>query len=539
MPLINHIEYISSIKTPIQLYLFTIFKIDQHNLLMNNKKLVLLILDGWGYGNKDQADAAYMANTPFFDSLIKNYPNSKLAASGEAVGLPEGQMGNSEVGHMNLGAGRVVYQELGRINKAIKDRTLHHNAVLVDALRYAKENQKAVHLIGLVSDGGVHAHIEHLKALCDVAHENELTDVFIHGFLDGRDTDPNAGLGFINNLTDHLKTSAGKIASLVGRYYAMDRDSRWERVKIAYDVMINGIGTKTSNAAAAIQHSYAEGITDEFIKPIVMTDAIGNPIATIKADDVVICFNYRTDRGREITSVLCQKDYPDFGMKYLPLYYVTMTSYDDNFNNVKVVFTKDDLSQTLGEVLESHHKKQIRIAETEKYPHVTFFFSGGREKEFDLEKRILIPSPKVATYDLQPEMSAEGITTAIVDELQKGWPDFVCLNFANPDMVGHTGVFSAVVKAVETADRCAEKVVNAGVANGYSFIILADHGNSEYMINSDGSVNTAHTTNLVPCILIDDDYKFIADGKLGDIAPTVLKIMGIEAPEIMTGNCLV
>ena len=506
---------------------------------MNNKKLVLLILDGWGYGNKDSADAAYLANTPFFDSMLTNYPNSKLAASGEAVGLPEGQMGNSEVGHMNLGAGRVVYQELGRINKAIKDHTFHHNEALVNAFTYAKKNQKAVHFIGLVSDGGVHAHINHLKALCDAATENGVDDVFIHAFLDGRDTDPNAGLGFINELSQHLNTSNAKIASLVGRYYAMDRDSRWERVKLAYDVMVNGIGIPTTNAAQEIQNSYANGITDEFVKPIVMVDSTGNPIAKIKEDDVVICFNYRTDRGREITSALSQKDYPDFGMKKLPLYYVTMTTYDENFDRVNVVFTKDDLSQTLGEVLEANHKKQIRIAETEKYPHVTFFFSGGREKEFELEKRILIPSPKVATYDLQPEMSAEGITAAINEELKAGWPDFVCLNFANPDMVGHTGVFSAVIKAVETADRCAEKVVETGLANGYSFIILADHGNSEYMLNADGSVNTAHTTNLVPCILIDKDFKQIADGKLGDIAPTILKIMGIQIPEIMTGNCLV
>lgn len=506
---------------------------------MNTKKLVLLILDGWGYGKKDSTDAAYMANTPFFDSLLANYPNSKLAASGEEVGLPEGQMGNSEVGHMNLGAGRVVYQELGRINKAIKDHSFHQNEILLNAFDEAKKNGKAVHFIGLVSDGGVHAHINHLKALCDAANENGLKDVFIHAFLDGRDTDPNAGLGYITNLTEHLKTSTGQIASIIGRYYAMDRDSRWERVKLAYDVMVNGIGTPATNASAEIQKSYDEGITDEFIKPIVMVNAQGDPIAKIKENDVVICFNYRTDRGREITAALSQNDYPDFGMKKLPLYYVTMTTYDDNFERVKVMFTKDDLSQTLGEVLEAHHKKQIRIAETEKYPHVTFFFSGGREKEFELEKRLLIPSPKVATYDLQPEMSAAGITAAINEELKTGWPDFVCLNFANPDMVGHTGVFSAVIKAVETADYNAEQVVKTGIANGYSFIILADHGNSEYMINADGSVNTAHTTNLVPCILIDNDYKSIADGKLGDIAPTILKIMGIEIPKIMTGNCLV
>lgn len=506
---------------------------------MSNKKLVLLILDGWGYGKKDKSDAAYAANTPFFDSLLQNYPNSKLEASGEAVGLPAGQMGNSEVGHMNLGAGRVVYQELGRINKAISDKTLNHNPVLLDALNYAKNNHKAVHFIGLLSDGGVHAHINHLKALCDVANEQGLKDVFIHGFLDGRDTDPNSGLTFVKDLEHHLATSTGKIASLIGRYYAMDRDSRWERVKLAYDLMTKGIGLATQDPETAIAQSYKDGITDEFIKPLVVTKADGAPVATIQPDDVVICFNYRTDRGREITAVLTQNDYPDFEMHKLPLYYVTMTTYDENFKDVKVVFTKDDLSETLGEVLEKNHKNQIRIAETEKYPHVTFFFSGGREQPFENEKRILVPSPKVATYDLQPEMSAAGITEAISKELESGWPDFVCLNFANPDMVGHTGVFDAVVKAVETADSCAEIVVNKGIANGYSFIILADHGNSEFMLNNDGSVNTAHTTNLVPCILIDKDYKTVADGKLGDIAPTILKIMGIEAPAIMTGNCLV
>ncbi|RZL29702.1 MAG: phosphoglycerate mutase (2,3-diphosphoglycerate-independent), partial [Pedobacter sp.] len=447
--------------------------------------------DGWGYGKKDKSDAAFAANTPFFDSMLKNYPNSKLEASGEAVGLPAGQMGNSEVGHMNLGAGRVVYQELGRINKAITDRTLHSNETLVNAFNYAKLHNKAVHFIGLVSDGGVHAHIEHLKALCDAANEQGLKDVFIHAFLDGRDTDPNSGLGYIQNLSAHLKTSAGKIASVIGRYYAMDRDNRWERVKLAYDLMVNGIGEKVHNIEEAIQQSYHEGITDEFLKPLVVVNEIGEPTATIQADDVVICFNYRTDRGREITSALCQHDYLDFGIKKLPLYYVTMTTYDESFNNVHVVFTKDDLSNTLGEVLERNHKKQI------------------------------------------------GITAAINEELVAGWPDFVCLNFANPDMVGHTGVFDAVVKAVETADACAEKVITTGLQNGYSFIILADHGNSEFMLNNDGSVNTAHTTNLVPCILIDKDYKSITDGKLGDIAPTILKIMGLEIPEIMTGNCLV
>ena len=506
---------------------------------MNNKKVMLLILDGWGYGKQDDSDAAYAANTPFFDSLLKTYPNSKLEASGEAVGLPEGQMGNSEVGHMNLGAGRVVYQELGRINKAITDRSLFSNETLVEAFNYAKTNNKAVHFIGLVSDGGVHAHINHLKSLCDAAGENGLEKVYVHAFLDGRDTDPKSGLGFIQNLNAHLKNSTGKLASLIGRYYAMDRDTRWERVKLAYDLLTKGTGLATQDPETVIAQSYENGITDEFINPIVVTNADGSPVATIQEDDVVICFNYRTDRGREITSVLSQADYPLFDMHKLPLYYVTMTTYDESFTGVKVIFTKDDLSETLGEVLAKNNKNQIRIAETEKYPHVTFFFSGGREQVFENEKRIMVPSPKVATYDLQPEMSAMGITTAIVEELENGWADFICLNFANPDMVGHTGVFSAVVKAVETADQCAEIVVKKGLENGYSFILLADHGNSEYMKNEDGSVNTAHTTNLVPCILIDSEYKSIKDGKLGDIAPTILKIMGIEKPAIMTGNELV
>lgn len=506
--------------------------------MVNNKKLALIILDGWGYGKQDNSDAAYAANTPFFDSLLQNYPNSKLEASGEAVGLPAGQMGNSEVGHMNLGAGRVVYQELGRINKAITDRELHKSPVLVNAFDYAKKNNKSVHFIGLVSNGGVHAHIEHLKALCDAANESHVKS-YVHAFLDGRDTDPNSGLGFITDLQNHIQNTDAKLASLVGRYYAMDRDNRWERVKQAYDVMVNGIGEKTHDALAAIKKSYAENITDEFLKPVVLTHDNGAPVATIQPDDVVICFNFRTDRGREITTALTQKDFPEQQMHKLPLYYVTMTTYDESFEKVNVIFTKDDLTKTIGEVLAENNKNQIRIAETEKYPHVTFFFSGGREAEFANEKRILIPSPKVATYDLQPEMSAAGITDAITQEMETGWADFICLNFANPDMVGHTGVFEAVVKAVETADKCAETVVKTGLANGYSFILLADHGNSEYMVNGDGSVNTAHTTNLVPCILIDNDYKTIADGKLGDIAPTVLRILGVDIPAEMTGNVLV
>lgn len=506
---------------------------------MKNKKVALIILDGWGYGREDSSNAILAAKTPFFDSCLQKYPNSKLIASGTAVGLPEGQMGNSEVGHMNLGAGRVVYQELGRINKAVEDKEFTTNTALKTAFEYAKANHKKVHFIGLVSDGGVHSHINHLKGLCDAAKNFGLTDVFIHAFLDGRDTDPNSGLGFITELNDHLQHSAGHLASAIGRYYAMDRDNRWERVKLAYDVLVNAEGKKVNSIAEGIQASYAEGITDEFVKPLVVTDEDGKPLAKIDNGDVVICFNFRTDRGREITLALTQKAFPEYNLKPLDLHYVTMTNYDDTFKKVNVAFDKDDLRMTLGEVLEQAGKNQIRIAETEKYPHVTFFFSGGREKEFNNEKRLLVPSPKVATYDLQPEMSAYGIKDAIIPELQKGWADFICLNFANPDMVGHTGVFDAVVKAVETVDTCAEAVVNAGLENGYSFIIIADHGNADYMINDDGSVNTAHTTNLVPCILIDNDFKTIKDGKLGDIAPTILKILNIDIPEEMTGDVLV
>lgn len=506
---------------------------------VENKKAILLILDGWGYGKHDISDAVTIADTPFFDHLIKTYPNSKLEASGEAVGLPAGQMGNSEVGHMNLGAGRVIYQELGRINKAVKDNELVTHPVLKTAFDYARKANKNVHFIGLLSDGGVHSHINHLKGLCDAAKENKVKNVFIHPFMDGRDTDPNSGLRFIMDLEDHLQHSSGTIASVIGRYYAMDRDNRWERVKLAYDLLVNGTGKPTTDISESIQRSYDEGITDEFIEPIVKIDNDGIPVGKIEPEDVVICFNFRTDRGREITIALTQKAFPEYAMEPLPLHYVTMSTYDDTFKNIQVVFLKDDLTNTLGEVLESNNRNQIRIAETEKYPHVTFFFSGGREKEFRQEKRILIQSPKVATYDLKPEMSAEEIAEAICTELNTGWPDFVCLNFANPDMVGHTGVFSAVVTAVETVDKCLKKVVDCGISMGYSFIILADHGNADYMINNDGSPNTAHTTNLVPCILIDKDYHHISNGKLGDVAPTILTMMNIPVPEIMTGQILV
>ncbi|MCQ6958842.1 2,3-bisphosphoglycerate-independent phosphoglycerate mutase [Mucilaginibacter aquariorum] len=505
----------------------------------NRKKVALIILDGWGYGRNDKSNAIVAANTPFFDSMIAQYPNSKLEASGIAVGLPEGQMGNSEVGHMNLGAGRVVYQELGRINKAVIDNEFVQNEALVEAFDYAKANNKDVHFIGLVSDGGVHAHINHLKGLVDATTSLGLQKVFIHAFLDGRDTDPNSGINFITELEDHIAPTPVKLASAIGRYYAMDRDNRWERVKKAYDLMVNGEGEASQDIIASIKKSYDEGVTDEFILPVVRVDSYGKPVAVIKEGDVVICFNFRTDRGREISLALTQKSFPEYNMHPLNVHYVTMTSYDETFKNVKVVFRKDDLTKTLGEVLEGANKNQIRIAETEKYPHVTFFFSGGRETAFNNEKRLLVPSPKVATYDLQPEMSAEGIRDAIIPELESGWPDFVCLNFANTDMVGHTGVFSAVMKAAETADACTKAVVETGLRNGYSFIIIADHGNADYMINEDGSPNTAHTTNLVPCIIIDSDVKHVKDGKLGDIAPTVLQMLGVPIPEEMTGNVLV
>lgn len=508
---------------------------------LNKKKVALLILDGLGYGKNDNSNAVLSAKIPFFNSLIEKYPNSKLEASGEAVGLPEGQMGNSEVGHMNLGAGRVVYQELGRINKAAKDKVFEDHQVIQDAFDYAKSNNKNVHFIGLLSDGGVHSHISHLKALCDAAKVAGFQDnqVFIHAFLDGRDTDPNGAVGYVKDLENHLENSTGTIASAIGRYYAMDRDNRWERVKEAYDLLTKGIGQPSNNLIESIKESYKNGVTDEFVKPIYIANEDGTPKSVIKEGDVVFCFNFRTDRGREITIALTQQEFPEYNMKNLDLYYVTMTSYDDTFNSVKVIFQKDNLTNTLGEVLEANNKKQVRIAETEKYPHVTFFFSGGREESFNGENRLLIPSPKVATYDLQPEMSAWGITESICKNMKEEQPDFICLNFANPDMVGHTGVFEAVVKAVETVDSCLKEVVNTGLELGYSFIILADHGNSEFMLNEDGTPNTAHTTNLVPCILIDKDFNNIQDGKLGDVAPTVLQLLNIDIPAEMTGNVLV
>ena len=504
-----------------------------------SKKVMLVIMDGWGLGLVPASDAIQQAKVPFVTSLYKHYPNATLVTCGEAVGLPDGQMGNSEVGHLNLGAGRIVYQELQRINVAIKTGELASNPTLLASIDYAKQNNKPLHLLGLVSDGGVHSHTSHLKAICDVCKTKGLSAVYIHAFTDGRDTDPKSGLCYMEDLEHHLKNSAGKIASISGRYYAMDRDKRWERVQLAYDTLVKAEGPTASSAMDVLKTNYAGNITDEFIKPTVLTEN-GIAIATIKDGDAVLCFNFRTDRCREITEVLSQKDFPDFGMKKLDLHYTTITKYDETFKKVNIIFENDNLQNTLGEVLAKHHKKQIRIAETEKYPHVTFFFSGGRELPFEGETRIMAPSPKVATYDLQPEMSATELTEKLLPEIKAGNPDFVCLNFANADMVGHTGVFTAVMKAVETVDACVEKIVTAGLENGYTIFLTADHGNADYMINEDGSPNTAHSLNLVPFFIIDKDWKgSIKPGKLGDLAPTILKVMGLEIPNEMTGNVLI
>lgn len=507
---------------------------------MASRKVILLIMDGWGLGKVASADAIKNANTPFFNSLYSKYPHTTLTTCGEAVGLPDGQMGNSEVGHLNLGAGRVVYQELQRINRAVSDGSFAKNEVLLQSISYAKTNSKPLHLLGLVSNGGVHSHINHLKAILDVCKKEGLEKVFVHAFTDGRDCDPKSGLGFIKELEQHMTKSVGKIATINGRYYAMDRDKRWERVKLAYNAMVNGTGEKATDAIQAVTNSYNQNITDEFIKPTVITDNTQKPLATIKDGDAVICFNFRTDRCREITQVLTQVDMPDFGMKKLSLDYTTMTEYDHSFKNVHIIFENDDLKNTLGEVLEKDGLKQIRIAETEKYPHVTFFFSGGREKPFEGEKRILIPSPKVATYDLQPEMSAYEVTNALIPEIENKTADFICLNFANADMVGHTGVWEAAIKAVETVDKCVSRVVTAGLENGYTIFLTADHGNADFMVNEDGSPNTAHTLNLVPLFIIDKNWKGeIKPGKLGDIAPTILTMMKLPVPKEMTGEILI
>jgi 2,3-bisphosphoglycerate-independent phosphoglycerate mutase len=503
-----------------------------------NKKVILMILDGWGKSPDPKVSAIDNANVPFINSLYAKYPNAQLRTDGLNVGLPEGQMGNSEVGHMNLGAGRIVYQDLAKINLAVQNKTMSQEKPLLDAFKYALENDKKVHFLGLVSNGGVHSHTSHLYGLLDTAQEYGLQKVFIHAFTDGRDVDPKSAITDIQNLENHIKNSTANIATIIGRYYAMDRDKRWERVKLAYDLLVNSDGEKSTNALESIQKSYNNNITDEFLQPIVMTDKNANPLAKIEDDDVVIFFNFRTDRGRELTEALSQKDIHEFNMHKLNLYYVTMTNYDDTYKNVHVIYDKDNITETLGEVLEKAGKKQIRIAETEKYPHVTFFFSGGREIPFEGETRILRNSPKVATYDLQPEMSAYELKDALIPELKKGEVDFVCLNFANGDMVGHTGVMEAAIKACEAIDICVREVVETALENNYTTIIIADHGNCETMINPDGSPNTAHTTNPVPIILVDKELKTIHDGVLGDIAPTILELMGIEKPTVMTQHSL-
>ncbi|MFO7869088.1 MAG: 2,3-bisphosphoglycerate-independent phosphoglycerate mutase [Bacteroidales bacterium] len=504
-----------------------------------NKKAFLIILDGWGIGKHNKSNVIENTPTPFIDSIMQKYPHATVSTSGEDVGLPKGVMGNSEVGHLNIGSGRVVFQDLVKINKAVEDNSIIENKTLTDAYTYAKKEGKKIHLIGLLSDAGVHSMNHHAYKLCDMAKEYGIDDIFMHCLMDGRDTDPRSGLGYIKDLESHLSQSNGKIASIIGRYYGMDRDKRWERVAEAYHLLINGKGKQITNPTQAIEESYKEGLTDEFIKPTVCVDDNGKPIAQIEKGDVVICYNFRTDRLREITTVLTQEDMPEYDMKTLDLHYLTMTRYDDSFKNVHIVFDKENLTDTLGETISKAGKSQIRIAETEKYAHVTFFFSGGREKEFDGETRILINSPKVPTYDMQPEMSAPEVADAIVPKIEEGNTDFICLNFANGDMVGHTGIYEAIQKAIQTVDSCVEKVVTAAQKQDYEILIIADHGNAEFAINEDGSSNTAHTTNLVPSILISENHKEIKDGRLADIAPTILTLMGIEQPKTMTGIPLV
>lgn len=497
-----------------------------------------MILDGWGITQDPAVSAIAQAQTPFIDSLYEKFPHATLRTDGEHVGLPEGQMGNSEVGHMNLGAGRIVYQDLAKINKAVKDDTLKDEKVLVEALAFAKANSKKVHFLGLLSDGGVHAHIEHLKALLDVAEYQGVADVYVHAFTDGRDVDPKSGKGFIEELEKHMAGTNAQLASVIGRYYAMDRDQRWERVARAYNLLVHGMGAPTHDAVAAMAASYENGLTDEFIEPMVVLNG-SEPVATIEDGDVVLFFNYRTDRGRELTQMLSQEDYHEQNTHALDLHYVTMTKYDDSYTGINVIFEKDNLKNTLGEVLSKAGKKQIRIAETEKYPHVTFFFNGGQETPFEGEERIMCNSPKVATYDLQPEMSIDCVSSSIVPEIQNQHADFICLNFANPDMVGHTGSMEAAIKACEAVDHAANQVITAAQENGYSVIVIADHGNCEVMLNPDGSINTAHTTNPVPIILVDQDIKKVHHGILGDIAPTILQLIGVEQPAEMTQNSLI
>ena len=502
-------------------------------------KTILAILDGWGIGKKDKADAIHNAETPFWDSLLKKYPNSQLEASGESVGLPTGVMGNSEVGHMNIGSGRVVYQDLVKINKSIETNEIAQNQIITDAFTYAKKSNKAVHFIGLVSDGGIHSMNTHLYKLCDIAKDFDLEKVYIHALTDGRDTDPKSGLGFIEKLQEKLDNSTGQIATITGRYYTMDRDNRWDRVKRGYDAMLHGIGKQHSDIFHGIRKSYDRGITDEFIKPIIHIDKYKRAIGIIKPNDVVFSINYRNDRVKQIVTALSQKNIPEYGMKCRSLYFVTMTSYDDRFKNVHPVFTKDYIKNTIGEIISRKGLKQLRIAETEKFPHVTFFFSGGKQNEFFGEERILIPSAKVATYDMQPEMSALQITEILKGELRKKTQDFICLNLANGDMVGHTGNYEAILKAVNIIDNCIKEIVETAQENDYELVIIADHGNADNAINKDGSINTQHSLNPVPCVIVSDKYSKVENGVLADVAPTLCKMLNIEIPKEMTGKVLV
>ncbi len=506
---------------------------------MNDKKVILIILDGWGYGNESKSDVIFQGDTPYIDSLREKYPNSQLLTCGEDVGLPHGQMGNSEVGHLNIGAGRIVYQDLVRINRAIRDNSITNIPKVIEAFTYAQKNNVSVHFIGLVSDGGVHSSMEHLFKLCDISQDYGLEKVFIHALTDGRDTDPKSGIGYIKEVEEKIKDTTVKIASLTGRYYTMDRDKRWERIKKGYDLLIHGVGKQTKDIVSAVKESYDNGITDEFIKPIVTVDDNKNPIGVIKPKDVVICFNFRTDRLRQITTTLTQTNMPEHDMKILPLQYYTLTCYNESFKNINILFEKFNVQNTIGQHLADNGKKQLRIAETEKYAHVTFFFSGGREMEYENENRILVFSPKVATYDLMPEMSAYKVKDKVVEVLKKQEHDFICLNFANGDMVGHTGIYDAILKAVKVVDNCVNEVVETARENNYTALIIADHGNADFAVNSDGSPNTAHSLNPVPCILVSDQYTEIKDGILADVAPTILSIMGMSIPDEMTGKVLV
>lgn len=506
---------------------------------MSHKKVMLMILDGWGIGKGDKADVISQVATPNMDQLEKEYPSSHLHASGENVGLPDGQMGNSEVGHLNIGAGRVVYQDLVKINMACKDDTIFENETLVEAFSYARDNGKQVHFMGLLSDGGVHSLDKHLYKLCDMTAKYRLEKVFIHAFGDGRDTDPRSGKAYMEDLNKHLEGSNGRVASFIGRYYAMDRDKRWERVKEAYDLLVHGTGKATTDVVEAIQASYDEGVTDEFVKPVIVVDEDGKALAKLQEGDVIVFINFRNDRAKELTLALTQKDMPEHGMKTMPLHYCTMTPYDATFKGMHVIYDKDNVSNTMGEVVSVAGLSQLRIAETEKYAHVTFFFSGGREAEFENEKRIMVPSPKVATYDLQPEMSAFEVKDAVIKSISEEQPDFICLNFANGDMVGHTGVYESIEKAISTVDKCVGQVVDAARARNYDVMIIADHGNADYAVNEDGSPNTAHSLNPVPCILITEKYSKIKSGILADVAPTLLYIMGVEQPAQMSGKVLV